>query len=378
MILVCPSCDAKFKIPDGAIPAEGRTVRCAKCKNSWHATPTDIMRKPAAPAKPSAAAPARPAGKPAPAPVSFDGELDEKAARDAAELRRSVRGTMGAEEAIAKPRTGNPFDEDDGNEDATGTDDGTEDVGPDDDSDDFGVSAALKESMGDDFDKEFGDDEDPEEYDEDDYDEDDFLARRRADQRRQHERLSSSRKRLLMTIGLGGLIVFWLGVFYVFMFQKENMRHYFPGTSELVYSIFGTEDGPELYNPGDDVPLTRSPAEEEVYVRAYLVSTGVETRGGKQGLVLRGYVENAGITGAYVPQIRASILDASGNELDSWIINPEGLLLRKGRIDEKTGTTKMGGRKNFEDFRTPIPAGAKKTEVKVLEGTKSEPKPDVG
>lgn len=39
MIIECPSCAAKFTVPDGAIPQAGRTVKCAKCQNTWHFTP---------------------------------------------------------------------------------------------------------------------------------------------------------------------------------------------------------------------------------------------------------------------------------------------------------------------------------------------------
>lgn len=378
MILVCPSCDAKFKIPDGAIPAEGRTVRCANCKNSWHAASMDIMRKPAAPVR-VASAPAQPAAKPEPTPVAFDGKLGEQAARDAAELRRSVRGTLGPEETIATPRPNDPFGEKEGEDDVAAVD--FDEAGPDDDSEDFGVSAALRKSMGDDFDSEFGDDQafDDEDEDEDeDYDEDDFLARRRADQRRQNERISVGRRRQIFTIGLGGLILFWLAVFYVFIFEQENMRHYFPNASEFVYSSFGGLDDRDRFRPEEGETLTKSPAEAEVYVRAYLVETTVETRRGQQGLVLRGYVENSGVTGAYVPKVRATILDVNGKELESWIIDPPGLMLRKGRIDEKSGKTITGGVRKFEDFHAPIPAGADKTAVKVLDGTKSTPKAEVG
>ena len=35
MILDCPACGARYKLPDGAIPPEGKTVRCARCKHSW-------------------------------------------------------------------------------------------------------------------------------------------------------------------------------------------------------------------------------------------------------------------------------------------------------------------------------------------------------
>ena len=39
MILICPACDTKYVVKDGAIPAAGRQVRCASCKHGWHQDP---------------------------------------------------------------------------------------------------------------------------------------------------------------------------------------------------------------------------------------------------------------------------------------------------------------------------------------------------
>ena len=39
MILECPSCHAQFNVPDGAVTAAGRTVKCSSCQNQWHAMP---------------------------------------------------------------------------------------------------------------------------------------------------------------------------------------------------------------------------------------------------------------------------------------------------------------------------------------------------
>jgi len=340
-------------------------VRCAKCKNSWHAAPADVMRKPAprrvaptavraAPTPPAKAA----AQTPPAAVVSFDGELDAQAARDAATLRRSVRGTLDVEEPVVARTGGSPFDEDVVEDDAVSAphmDDAA-------DSDDFGVSAALKKIQGDDFvdEDEYGE----EDHDEDEeYDEDDFLARRRADQRKQSERQSVGRQRKLMTIGLGGLILFWLLVLFAFIFQQENMRHYFPGTSNTVYGLFGGLSDKDRFRPAEGEKLTPSPALAEEYVHALLLpppdGLSVETRSGKQGLMLRGFIENKGTTGANVPQVQAFILDKNGKVLDSWAFKPVGLILRRG------------GKVNFEEFRTPIPAGANKAEVKVIEGSKA-------
>jgi predicted Zn finger-like uncharacterized protein len=39
MILTCPSCGTQYVVKDGTIPPEGRQVRCASCKHSWHQNP---------------------------------------------------------------------------------------------------------------------------------------------------------------------------------------------------------------------------------------------------------------------------------------------------------------------------------------------------
>jgi predicted Zn finger-like uncharacterized protein len=39
MILTCPSCQARYVVPDSAIGASGRKVRCAACRHSWFQEP---------------------------------------------------------------------------------------------------------------------------------------------------------------------------------------------------------------------------------------------------------------------------------------------------------------------------------------------------
>lgn len=48
MILECPNCSNRYLVDKRAIGAEGRTVRCAKCKHQWHATPDAPEEKPEA------------------------------------------------------------------------------------------------------------------------------------------------------------------------------------------------------------------------------------------------------------------------------------------------------------------------------------------
>ena len=41
MIVTCPECAARYRLADGAIPPEGRAMRCASCKHRWFELPLE-------------------------------------------------------------------------------------------------------------------------------------------------------------------------------------------------------------------------------------------------------------------------------------------------------------------------------------------------
>ncbi len=50
MLLVCPACKTRYVVPDAAIGIDGRQVRCANCKHSWHQEGPALPPAPPAPA----------------------------------------------------------------------------------------------------------------------------------------------------------------------------------------------------------------------------------------------------------------------------------------------------------------------------------------
>ena len=66
MILECTECHTRYLVPDTAVGAEGRTVRCANCKHSWFQPPApiDLTDAPKVDTQPDAPAPQPIASKP--------------------------------------------------------------------------------------------------------------------------------------------------------------------------------------------------------------------------------------------------------------------------------------------------------------------------
>jgi predicted Zn finger-like uncharacterized protein len=71
MRLVCPSCEAKYEVPEDAIPEAGRDVQCANCGHAWFQMRSRAPSVVAAPAVPEVTAPAEaPAAEPVAEPVA--------------------------------------------------------------------------------------------------------------------------------------------------------------------------------------------------------------------------------------------------------------------------------------------------------------------
>lgn len=95
MILTCPSCGTQYVVKDGAIPPEGRQVRCAACKHSWHQNP-----------EATADAAPEPEPEPEPQPEQEPERVEEPAAEPVGEADAAPEEESIAEATMIEPRSG--------------------------------------------------------------------------------------------------------------------------------------------------------------------------------------------------------------------------------------------------------------------------------
>jgi predicted Zn finger-like uncharacterized protein len=108
MIIACPACGTRYAVPDSALGAEGRTVRCAKCKHSWFQEPLETVAmttaatpekgappppSPSSPAQVETSEPDAPAPLPEPSVSHWrsDETVDAKTEREADSAARVLR-----------------------------------------------------------------------------------------------------------------------------------------------------------------------------------------------------------------------------------------------------------------------------------------------
>lgn len=50
MLVTCPKCEQKFKVPDSALGTKGRKLKCSSCEHKWHQLPEGVEDEAPAPA----------------------------------------------------------------------------------------------------------------------------------------------------------------------------------------------------------------------------------------------------------------------------------------------------------------------------------------
>lgn len=112
MILSCPACGTQYVVKDGAIPPQGRQVRCASCRHSWHQDPEapsgEVAEAPVAPLPPEESQPEEHAE--APPPPQDAADYDEASGEPTPDYVEEGPREDGAEaEGWAEPPMGTPI-----------------------------------------------------------------------------------------------------------------------------------------------------------------------------------------------------------------------------------------------------------------------------
>ena len=145
MILTCPSCGTQYVVKDGAIPPQGRQVRCAACKHSWH----QDSEEGAAAVEETAIVESAGAAEPEPQP-----EVEEESLAEATLIEprsgpeaeeRAYEEAMAEEESEAAPEPALDVERDETADDSRATADWREPPQAEPEEDDFSPFAAADE-----------------------------------------------------------------------------------------------------------------------------------------------------------------------------------------------------------------------------------------
>src|SRR5689334_6410783 len=98
MLIVCPNCSTSYAVEPTSLGAAGRTVRCARCKSTWFAEPSDSA--PAMAAVESAANEPETSSSPG---VIRDRDVHPRSPEENTETPASSAAAATAEAPIAEP-----------------------------------------------------------------------------------------------------------------------------------------------------------------------------------------------------------------------------------------------------------------------------------
>lgn len=400
MILTCPNCGTSFSVPDGAIPPEGRRVRCANCDHRWQAKPPQAQPTPRPKTRPPAF------DKAAPPKVSDKAREEARALREAilaggdkdalapaaptegvendpvAAIRQVMEDTSAKDavledtspkgrEALTPPAPPSLADPDEDQQtfindaapksaDAAGVT--HEPLGPTSDSDpnDKGPTAtadetdfmAKLEAQVDDLDMDF-DFDGPNEFSIDVGEPTTPRGRKRSF----GELFSRAVKRLAQ--GLWVLLILgWLGLFGAFFFAGDMVRAQWPASTVILDMLASANDLDRFREDID--PNSKPLTDKEEIIVANITKFYFEDQDGRQTLVIEGEVLNQGDISANVPRIRGRLMNARGMTLQQWEFDPKGRILSRG------------GRIPFRQSVYPVPDNTVQVAVSVIEGSKSQ------
>ena len=263
MILGCPNCESKFRVPDGAIGPNGRKVKCRKCGNQWHANQDDDLE-----------------GGMADIPANAQGPVDAGSMDD---IARSLIAKMDSDDADAPPPPAAP---EMGPEVDPEVEDEPDAPAPPPEDVEFGPQTNAYGGQ--------NEDDRPEDFPTlgrgGDFGSDsDFVM----EERRHHKPGRTPRAAWLI------LLVAILGAAGYLYLERNAVVHTYP-PAEKLYRMIGLK--PDLVGYGLELPQPQSG----------------RLGGTPTTLFLEGVVRNTLDTAIDIPMLQGSLMDSDGNAIHTW------------------------------------------------------------